>query len=495
MPRNIVLKKGAVLALFLLFLIGCIYPTIGKPSNFDESRYFSIGDRNNTPRESLVCDHIAYVGGGFQDCWIYKSNKTIWECICDKPGLPSSGATSIDERIYICEGDMGQIWVIDPEDCNRTHIGGGGVELNGLAYDHVNDKMYGTASSELYEIDPETGEQTFIGNYNVGGIIMISIACDKNGTLYGWDVKFSGDSNLYKINKETGQATIVGSLGKTLLYAQDGGFCKEDDILYLAAWIYSPEYGCYLLIVDKETGECDIIGQFEGDPHVTIFTFPYMVGLHPMAEFNWTPTLPHQGETILFNASDSYDPDGYIKLYEWDWDNDGEYDYKNYTSPIATHIFEDAGYYPVTLRVHDNNFTINTTTKTVIVGNQPPTAPYVTGPQIGRAGVEYEWTFVSTDPEEDNITYYIDFGDQCGGAEYYGPFPSGEVLVLAHTYPYQSIFIINALAIDEFDAQSDWTYYEVTMPRNKVMYNSIFLQFLERFPLLIRIINILGWNI
>ena len=118
------------------------------------------------------------------------------------------------------------------------------------------------------------------------------------------------------------------------------------------------------------------------------------------------------------------------------------------------------------------------------LNNEPPNAPTIDGPKNGKVGVEYKWTFVSTDPEEDNITYYIDWADECGGAEWHGPYPSGEEVTIAHTYTYKNAFIINTLAIDENGAESNWTYFEVTMPKNKAFnFNFNLLSWLfERFP-------------
>lgn len=121
--------------------------------------------------------------------------------------------------------------------------------------------------------------------------------------------------------------------------------------------------------------------------------------------------------------------------------------------------------------------------------NQPPTAPIVTGPSYGNIGIEYEWTFFSTDPEGDNITYYIDWGDKCGGAEYHGPYPSGEEAVVTHTYAVENTFILNTLAIDEHGAESNWTYFEITMPKNKVYISSFILRLLENFPNMFSIIK------
>jgi hypothetical protein len=86
----------------------------------------------------------------------------------------------------------------------------------------------------------------------------------------------------------------------------------------------------------------------------------------PVADFDWSPSSPEPSETITFDASDSYDPDGTIELYEWDWDNDGTYD-ESHTTPTATHTWDDEGDYPVTLKVTDNNSGTDNVTKTIQV--------------------------------------------------------------------------------------------------------------------------------
>jgi PKD repeat protein len=69
---------------------------------------------------------------------------------------------------------------------------------------------------------------------------------------------------------------------------------------------------------------------------------------------------------ITFNASLSYDPDGNITLYEWDWDNDGVYE-ESHSSPIATFFWSHPGSYPITLRVTGEDGGTNTVTKTISV--------------------------------------------------------------------------------------------------------------------------------
>jgi parallel beta-helix repeat protein len=78
------------------------------------------------------------------------------------------------------------------------------------------------------------------------------------------------------------------------------------------------------------------------------------VNLHPFSHFDWAPTYPETNETILFDASESYDLDGNIVLYEWDWDSDGIFE-ESHTIPITTYSWETFGNYPVTMRGTDDD--------------------------------------------------------------------------------------------------------------------------------------------
>ena len=88
-------------------------------------------------------------------------------------------------------------------------------------------------------------------------------------------------------------------------------------------------------------------------------------GEPPVASFTWTPTYPNPDEQITFDASASYDPDGTIDLYEWDFDNDEQYDDATGISP--TWQWSSEGDYPVSLKVTDNDGGHGYKTKTVSV--------------------------------------------------------------------------------------------------------------------------------
>lgn len=56
------------------------------------------------------------------------------------------------------------------------------------------------------------------------------------------------------------------------------------------------------------------------------------------------------GKSIYFDAAGSYDPDGTLVLYEWDFDSDGVFDVSS-AEPTATHVYDDPYADSVILRV------------------------------------------------------------------------------------------------------------------------------------------------
>ena len=120
---------------------------------------------------------------------------------------------------------------------------------------------------------------------------------------------------------------------------------------------------------------------------------------------------------------------------------------------------------------------------------QPPSAPIIDGPIHGYAGVPYTYTFNSTDPEGHDVWYYIGWGDESPPVEWDGPHLSGEEIPMTHTFSKQGTYTIIAQAHSK-GGQSDLGTLEVTMHRNRALINSLFLWFLERFPLLERLLTI-----
>jgi len=82
----------------------------------------------------------------------------------------------------------------------------------------------------------------------------------------------------------------------------------------------------------------------------------------PIANFTYSPLNPVVKQPITFNASSSYDPDGNITKYDWDF-GDGA----KASGDVVTHAYSSAGNYTVILTVTDNEGEKNSTSKTISV--------------------------------------------------------------------------------------------------------------------------------
>jgi subtilase family serine protease len=73
------------------------------------------------------------------------------------------------------------------------------------------------------------------------------------------------------------------------------------------------------------------------------------------------------GDPVKFRGSFGKDNDGYIALYEWDFDGDGKYDYSSAVSAEADHVYYKNGTYIARLRVTDDRGATSESTAAVKV--------------------------------------------------------------------------------------------------------------------------------
>jgi hypothetical protein len=195
-------------------------------------------------------------------------------------------------------------------------------------------------------------------------------------------------------------------------------------------------------------------------------------------------TVSHSGAEALcyeFNRYMINSPNGPLKLgealydskayvhYNFGWDHEYEfmnmYDYNLYGDPSM--IREG-------------------------INSSAPSAPLINGSTNGKSGVEYDYTFISIDPTDDDLFYYVEWGD--GEIEnWIGPYSAGEQIVINHSWGKGGSYIIRAIAKDVNDAESDWTTLEVSMPKNKqFLLIEMFLEWLfNSFPIFEYILNLI----
>jgi len=97
-----------------------------------------------------------------------------------------------------------------------------------------------------------------------------------------------------------------------------------------------------------------------------VFAYPNQA---PVASFVFSPSNPLVNDTVTFDASASYDPDGSIATYRWDF---GDGNVTTVTNQVITHIYttaESTVNYTVTLTVTDNEGSTGIATQIVPVTN------------------------------------------------------------------------------------------------------------------------------
>jgi len=111
--------------------------------------------------------------------------------------------------------------------------------------------------------------------------------------------------------------------------------------------------------------------------------------------------------------------------------------------------------------------------------NERPDKPSIDGPEKGVPGINYNYTFTATDPDENDLEYYIEWGDgNC--EEWIGPYYSGEEFFLGHSWEEKGTYFIRAKVRDTYKEESSSGIHEVRIPKTK-LYNSFIIKLLERF--------------
>ena len=170
------------------------------------------------------------------------------------------------------------------------------------------------------------------------------------------------------------------------------------------------------------------------------------------------PYSGNVGQSITFDGSGSYDPDGSITGYRWDWTNDGTWDTGWSGSPTATHSYGST--YTVKLQVEDNDGATDTDTATVTIssGNQPPEKPGIPiGPTQPSAYESFDYSSYSIDFDGDDIQYGWDWNGDDSIDEWTDYFASGEIVETSHIWNNNGIYDIKVKAKDINDALSPWS--------------------------------------
>ena len=173
-------------------------------------------------------------------------------------------------------------------------------------------------------------------------------------------------------------------------------------------------------------------------------------------------------------------------IYSWDLDYDETYDAEGES---IEHKWKKPGTYNVALLVSDSfGQTSYAETTVTITKNNAPNTPMISGTTSGTAGNTYSYTIYATDPEGDNVNYYVDWGDGSNSG-WDGPYNSGESATLSHKWDDTKTYTIKVKAKDASGEESNWKTLKVTMPYVKSYSYSPFFQLLNKHSIFKKILE------
>ena len=162
----------------------------------------------------------------------------------------------------------------------------------------------------------------------------------------------------------------------------------------------------------------------------------------PVANFTESAHTVSTSENIHFDASESYDPDGTIVSYSWDF-GDGD----TATGVSVSHSYASSGEYTVTLTVTDNDGATDSINATKTVMNRAPVASFTESAEV----VDTEETISfdasdSSDPDGTIVSYLWDFGDGT----------TGSGVSVQHAYSQDGTYTVTLTVTDD-DGATDTT--------------------------------------
>jgi PKD repeat protein len=156
-----------------------------------------------------------------------------------------------------------------------------------------------------------------------------------------------------------------------------------------------------------------------------------VVSRKPVASFTSSPVLPNKGEDVSFDAAGSFDLDGTVVQYDWDFDGDGTVDL-SIDQPVTVYQFDAEGEHVVTLRVRDDSNMVSLPFSRTITLNWEPVAAFQVSNFYPAELEEVVFTDCSHDRDGGIAVWHWDFGDG----------NSSDLPSPAHSYPNDGTYTI-----------------------------------------------------
>jgi len=345
-------------------------------------------------------------------------------------------------------------WVVSVAGCGNS-----GSFTHGQGQVEVLDFGDSSSTFAVAELRGASGETSLSSTYSATANRLERVAVAWNGSVevnYELDLEVQWTSATYDLSNEElcifggtmgseniGVDVWTGSVWQNLFTDLTSGWNNISVTDYLVASTFTIRFKGGM-----ETGDTS------QDSWQIDSTLLHTWGIPPVAQFSYAPEYPYTLETTTFNASASYDPDGTIVSYAWDF-GDGT----NGTGEITTHTYADNGTYTVTLTVTDNDGLTDTESKPITVLNRPPTASFTESATTALTNeIIYFNASESYDPDGYIVTYFWDFGD--------GTNATG--VIVDHSYADNGTYTVTLTVMDDDGATNTATSTKTVLNRPPV---------------------------
>jgi hypothetical protein len=193
-----------------------------------------------------------------------------------------------------------------------------------------------------------------------------------------------------------------------------------------------------------------------------------------------TPQKPNGPEEWVLDLEATFetitaDPEGDEILYMFNW-GDGNNSgwlgsFASGETAVASHKWTIIGVYEVKVMAKDiYQYQSNWSEPAVIsiIENSPPNKATIIGPKVGITKKYHDFSINSTDSNEHDLYYYVNWGDG-DYLNWAGPYASGEAVTFSHTWSTNSIFTIIVIVKDQFGLKSPQSEFQFLVIKNRTM--------------------------
>jgi len=426
-------------------------------------------------------DYLYAVNPDGTEKWRYETGGWIWST----PAIDEDGTiyvTSYDDYLYAVNPDGTEKWKFDAGDSISSSpvIGDGGIIY------------FGSMGSEcrIYAINPNGTEKW---HYNTGYYITCDPAIGDDGTIYIG----SGDDYFYAMNPN---GTLKWRF-ETGHYIKGPASIADDGTIYVGSW---DDYLYALNPNGTMKWKHGVGAGTESNPSIgsdgTIYVGGgYLYAINPDGTRKWTFDFGEDKHSHQSSPAISADGTIFIgtKIGEGDGGEivainpDGT---EKWRKTIATTLVQSSpcigedGTVYIGSSSHIDGYSYGYLYAFGELNPDAPYAPSITGEINGEPGEEYDYTFRTTDPNGDDVYYYIEWG-YTEDTELVGPYSSGEEITLSYSWAddRERSYIIISRAKDTDGHWGPYGELKVTMPVNQnIQINSqqssipLFFQILQR---------------